>query len=57
MIEGREVHYSYTNQQPMITKKYIKQCEESVAERAFTALTELYGTSTLSQSCGYQSGS
>ena len=57
MIEGQEVHYSYTSEQAMITKKHIKQCEENVAEIAFTALTELYGTSTQSHSCDDQSGS
>ena len=44
MIEGQEVHYSYTSEQAMSTKKYIKQCEEMVAEKAFTALNKLYGT-------------
>ena len=44
MIEGQEVHYSYTSEQTMSTKKYIKQCEENAAELAFKALTELYGT-------------
>ena len=57
MIEGQEVHYSYTSQQPMITKKHIKQCEENVAE---IALTELYGTNITqpqhTQSCDEQSG-
>ena len=56
MIEGQEVQYSYTSEQAMITKKHIKQCEENVAEIAFTALTELYGTSTQSHSCDDQSG-
>ena len=46
MIEGQEVQYSYTSEQVSSTKKYIKQCEENVAELAYTALTELYGTST-----------
>ena len=45
MIEGREVQYSYTSEQAMITKKYIKQCEENVAEIAFTALTEQMSSS------------
>ena len=46
MIEGQEVQYSYTSEQVSSTKKYIKQCEENVAEIAYTTLTELYGTST-----------
>ena len=63
MIEGQEVHYSYTSKQAMSTKKYIKQCEEIVAEKAFTALNKLYGTcmsGTSPQStasCDEQSGS
>ena len=57
MIEGQEVHYSYTSEQAMITKKHIKQCEENVAEIAFTALTKLYGTSAQSHSCDDRSGS
>ena len=44
-IEGQEVHYSYTSEQAMITKKHIKQCEENVAEIAFTALTEQMSSS------------
>ena len=44
MIEGQDVCYSYTSEQAMSTKKYIKQCEENAAELAFKALTELYGT-------------
>ena len=43
-IEGQEVHYPYTSEQTMSTKKYIKQCEENAAEIAFTELTKLYGT-------------
>ena len=63
MIEGQEVQYSYTSEQAMSTRKYTKQCEEMVAEKAFTALSKLYGTyisSTLPQStasCDEQSGS
>ena len=63
IIEGQEIHYSYTSEQAMSTKKYTKQCEEMVAEIAFTALSKLYGTcisSTLPQStanCDDQSGS
>ena len=44
MIEGQEVHYSYTSEQAMSTKKYTKQCEEIVAEKAFTALNNQNGT-------------
>jgi len=44
-IEGQEVHYSYTSEEAVYTKKHIKQCEESVAEIALIALTKLYGTS------------
>ena len=44
MIEGQEVHYSYTSEQAMSTKKYTKQCEEIVAEIAFTALNNQNGT-------------
>ena len=46
IIKEKEVKYSYTSKQVSSTKKYIKQCEESAAEKAYTALTELYGTST-----------
>ena len=45
MIEGQEVHYSYTSEQVSSAKKYIKECEENAAEIAYRALTELYGTS------------
>ena len=44
MIEGQEVHYSYTSEQAMSTRKYTKQCEEIVAEIAFTALNNQNGT-------------
>ena len=60
MTEAQEVHYSYTSEQAMITKKHIKQCEENVAEIAFTALTELYGTNRTqpqpNQCCDEQPG-
>ena len=56
MIEGQDVCYSYTSEQAMSTKKYIKQCEENAAEIAFTKLTELYGTciSNMSQQCTHE---
>ena len=44
MIAGQEVHYSYTSEQAMSTRKYTKQCEEIVAEKAFTALNNQNGT-------------
>jgi len=44
-IEGQEVHYSYTSEEAVYTKKHIKQCEKSAAEIALIALTKLYGTS------------
>ena len=44
IVERQEVQYSYTSEQAISTKKYIKQCEENVAEIAFAALTEQYGT-------------
>ena len=60
MIEGQKVHYSYTSEQAMLMKKHIKQCEENVAEIAFTVLTELYGINRAqpqrTQSCDEQSG-
>ena len=62
MIGGQDVCYSYTSEQAMLTKKDIKQCEEYVAEIAFTALTKLYGTCLSStspqrtQSCDENSG-
>ena len=45
-IEGQEVCYRYTSEHTMSTRNYIKQCEENAAEKAFKALTELYGTCT-----------
>ena len=61
MIEGKEIPYSYTSEQAMSTKKYIKQYEENAAEIALKNLTELNlsGTCTPTQrikSCDEQSG-
>ena len=58
-IEGQEIHCSYTSEQAVFTKKYIKQCEENAAEIAFTKLTRLYGiciSSTPPQRTHEQSG-
>ena len=50
-IEGQEVCYSYTSsyasEQVSSTKKNIKQCEEYAAEKAYKALTELYGADVM----------
>ena len=54
-IGGQEVTYSYTSSYTSelvrSTKKYIKQCEENVAEIAYKVLTELYGTNMMPLQC------
>ena len=44
MVDGQEVHYSYTSEEAQSTKKYIKQCEENAAEIVFTTLNGRYGS-------------
>ena len=41
MIEGREIHCSYTSEQALSTKKHIKQYEEIAAEKALTELNRI----------------
>ena len=44
MIDGQEVHYSYTSEEAQSTMKCVKQCEENAAEMVFTTLSDRYGS-------------
>ena len=45
VIEGSMVKHSHQSSEVVSTKKLRKECEECVAEKAYLALTELYGVS------------
>ena len=57
VIEGNIVQHSHQSSETVLTKKLRKECEECAAQKAYSALTELYKVNHLrpelqkSQSC------
>jgi len=57
VIEGKVVQHSHQSSEPTLTKKLRKECEERAAQKAYSALTEVYEVNHLrpelqkSQSC------